>query len=697
MLRKTTTKDADDALWTIYVSEAEKSRLIVESWKHDMDGQLVFSGQDWTMVKAMTRTALEASPERDQKALVWTLKSLPGNGEFQIFADALPDVLWGPHKRRYGYEDLIRHLIYNPQIRLHWRVAGLLESCNTDSLGANEIDRRRVTCYKALWTIASLAEPIEHEFSKNFRNSSFSQELLGDYDIAVDFSAISHQFYQKSRNPETDPVAFYSLSAFTMIEWSTFHYIRAQLLQLQQDLNGYSSKGTNANASDLHQAWLSVRAKHSLLHMDPVVSIYPESGSDEIAQLCYHVDTLLQFPALILTQYFTSSAALQSLPYHWHETWPMIAADLDPSVFPQELEACLDCLVNAAMTTPNITVLGTIISALLSLWHPTDTTPIPNAIINLLNQCHNRLDLEHVLRTGGKIEAFLWAQIAPTLSNSWNGWNEELKPQTLTALWRLASMPGTPNAAPIQYLFSLQQTQKALWEALDTSRDKYLSQIMTSIVLLLKFRIVSAQFVSDNGTIADALACFRDPIFPADTAITISDQVLKAKPERRISTPYWLALYQCMACRKDEARIMFFAEFLERCSSDSLPYEAVETIGKIVIEPPKGPVHPKHQIRFAQSIHATFVAHGVTGLLNAVIESGCWDLYAEEPNGKRDMADSNDRRPWVNNPGARQKLKKTFAEYAETLNDSIEPPAVLTRIRYIHQGLSTWHPEDNAA
>jgi hypothetical protein len=61
------------------------------------------------------------------------------------------------------------------------------------------------------------------------------------------------------------------------------------------------------------------------------------------------------------------------------------------------------------------------------------------------------------------------------------------------------------------------------------------------------------------------------------------------------------------------------------------------------------------------------------------------------------MADSNDRWPWVNNPGARQKLKETFAEYAEILNDSIEPPAVLTRVQYIHQGLSAWHPEDDAA
>ncbi|KAJ7829145.1 hypothetical protein B0H13DRAFT_2116337 [Mycena leptocephala] len=676
---------------TVNVTNKSALSLDLENLEDLPDYRSSSSGTDWTMVKAMTHTALEASPERDQKALVWTLKSLPGNGELQMFADALPDLLWGPHKRRYGYEDHIRHLVYNPQTRLHWRVAGLLESCNTDSLAANEIDRRKVTCYKALWTIASLAEPM------NFRNSSVSQELLSDYNIAVDFSAISHQLCQKSRNHETDSLAFYSLSASTMMEWSTFHYIKAQLLQLREDLNSHSSKGTNTNASDIHQAWLSVRAKHSLLHMDSLVSIYPESGSDEIAQLCYHIDTLLNFPALILAQYFTSSAALQSLPYHWDETWPMIAADLDSSAFPQEFDSCLDYLVNATMTTPRITVLETIISALLSLWNPTDTTPIPNTMINLLKQCNSKLDLGGVLRSGRKIEMYLWAQFAPTLVHSWKGWNEELKLKVLTALWHLALLPGSPNVAPAQYLISLQQTQKALWETLDISPDKHLSEITTSIILLLKFRIVSAQFVSDNGTIADALACFRDPIFPVDTAITIPDKVLMANAERRISAPYWLALYQSMACRKDEARIMFFAEFLERCTPDSFPYEAVETIGNIVIGPPKGPVHPNHQIRLANGVHATFVAHCVTGLLNAVINCACWDLYAEQSNGKRDMADSDDRRPWFDNPGARRRLQETFAEYAEKLKESTETPGVLTRLQSIQQGLSAWHAEAEAA
>ncbi|KAJ7786939.1 hypothetical protein B0H14DRAFT_3506170 [Mycena olivaceomarginata] len=145
---------------TVDVTNKSALSLDLENLEDLPDYRLSSSGTDWTMVKAMTHTALEASPERDQKALVWTLKSLPGNGELQMFADALPDLLWGPHKRRYGYEDHIRHLVYNPQTRLHWRVAGLLESCKTDSLAANEIDRRRVTCYKALWTIASLAEPM---------------------------------------------------------------------------------------------------------------------------------------------------------------------------------------------------------------------------------------------------------------------------------------------------------------------------------------------------------------------------------------------------------------------------------------------------------------------------------------------------------------------------------------------------------
>jgi hypothetical protein len=71
-------------------------------------------------------------------------------------------------------------------------------------------------------------------------------------------------------------------------------------------------------------------------------------------------------------------------------------------------------------------------------------------------------------------------------------------------------------------------------------------------------------------------------------------------------------------------------------------------------------------------------------------------LYAEQSNGKRDMADSDDRRPWFDNPAARRRLHETFAEYADKLKGSIETSGVLTRLQSIQQGLSAWHPEAEA-
>ncbi|KAJ6556167.1 hypothetical protein B0H19DRAFT_140138 [Mycena capillaripes] len=481
------------------------------------------------------------------------------------------------------------------------------------------------------------------------------------------------------------------------MEWSTFHGIKGQLLQLRHNLDLYASKTTGSSMPDLRHTWLFIRAKHSLLRMDPIVSIYPESGSDEIAQLRHHIDALLPFPSLILSRYFASSAGLPSLPYRWNETWSMISADLDSSVFPQEFESCLDHLVNVAMATLNIAKVGTIISALLSLWQPTDdTTPIPSAMIDFFNQWDQGLALGNVLRAGGKIEAYLWAHFPPTLLNSCSGWNAELKPNVLTALWRLAALPGRPNVAPAAYLISLHCTQKALAETLNRFPNKHLSQITTSIVLLLKSRIASAQFVSDNGTIGDGLACFKDSIFPMESAIMIPDQVLSANAEERISAAYWLALYECMACRKDEAQIVSLAEFLEQCNSDELPYEAVETVKNIAMEPNKGSVHPKHQIRLANSVQANFVAHGVTGILNAVINCRCWNLYAEEPNGRLGVAQFDSRWPWLDNPAAHRKIRETFAAYAEKFSVSTDLPDILTRLQNILQGLGSWHPEAEA-
>ncbi|KAF8129388.1 hypothetical protein K438DRAFT_2137165, partial [Mycena galopus ATCC 62051] len=78
-----------------------------------------------TMVEAMSQRATEKSVgrfRRDYRALEWTVKSLADDTEFEPFVEGLPDVLWGPVYRRYGYEDSIHKLMRNPDLHLQQRI-----------------------------------------------------------------------------------------------------------------------------------------------------------------------------------------------------------------------------------------------------------------------------------------------------------------------------------------------------------------------------------------------------------------------------------------------------------------------------------------------------------------------------------------------------------------------------------------------
>ncbi|KAK6984095.1 hypothetical protein R3P38DRAFT_3456549 [Favolaschia claudopus] len=84
-----------------------------------------------TMVAAISRVAAETSVEgasRDRKALVWTMKSLADDTELEPFVDAIPDILWGPHAGE-------RHI-------------GILTP--------TALKRRKIICYKAMWTTIQL-------------------------------------------------------------------------------------------------------------------------------------------------------------------------------------------------------------------------------------------------------------------------------------------------------------------------------------------------------------------------------------------------------------------------------------------------------------------------------------------------------------------------------------------------------------
>ncbi|KAJ7278892.1 hypothetical protein C8J57DRAFT_1027207, partial [Mycena rebaudengoi] len=138
-------------------------------WRHptpnEPSGTLSPDPSD-TMAEAMVRRASESSDARairDQRALVWTVKSLTDEIELEPFVESIPDVLWGPNGRRGLYDKYILRLASDPEVHLVTRIEDLLRSCDSGLLSIELKERRQITCLKALWSIASLADPTRQD------------------------------------------------------------------------------------------------------------------------------------------------------------------------------------------------------------------------------------------------------------------------------------------------------------------------------------------------------------------------------------------------------------------------------------------------------------------------------------------------------------------------------------------------------
>ncbi|KAF7367096.1 hypothetical protein MSAN_00969100 [Mycena sanguinolenta] len=188
---------------------------------HKQDGKVTsLKLHDETMVEAMAHAAMKSSEEhsaRDYKALVWTMNSLTDDRELEPFIEAIPDLLWqSTYQSRY--EDHIRGLIHNPEVRLLDRIHGFLFNCYTGVLSSDVSQRRTIVTYKALWAIASLCD------KPSWMTNTSPIDLSGMYGQMYHVSQTSH------------PVSSYSVSAMTMILWSMFCMLKNDLLKAQAHL-----------------------------------------------------------------------------------------------------------------------------------------------------------------------------------------------------------------------------------------------------------------------------------------------------------------------------------------------------------------------------------------------------------------------------------------------------------------------------
>ncbi|KAJ7479125.1 hypothetical protein FB451DRAFT_1395722 [Mycena latifolia] len=158
-----------------------------------------------TVVEAVFHAATRNSAARDQRTLsltlksrlvqypfltVWTVKSLAGECELEPFVE-------GVHDGVLGADVLIT------------RIEGLLRSADSGLLPEETAARRRITCLKALWAIASLAE---RENPVPALSARFDLELI--YPLAL---------------PAAREIRHYALSTLALARWANLCAIDSSL------------------------------------------------------------------------------------------------------------------------------------------------------------------------------------------------------------------------------------------------------------------------------------------------------------------------------------------------------------------------------------------------------------------------------------------------------------------------------------
>ncbi|KAF7366948.1 hypothetical protein MSAN_00953500 [Mycena sanguinolenta] len=263
------------AFWTVskilaHILSFSHSLSVANPESPPTDIAMDSTASDDTMVEAMTRAALQVSSDRsqrDQKALVWTLKSLSDDTELEPFVEAIPDLLWSPNGRRPTYEGHILHLVHHPEVYLNTRIATLLDSCDSGLLRTSDAQRRRITCYKALWAIATLAKPTVRTLARDLDGAAlmalstthlalFGRPGVGET-IWMPIQPLNEStapvvtLHPNLKLEASDPATPYYLSALAVMACSTLIAVRARMLAIQERLATYRVELSNRRTPDM--------------------------------------------------------------------------------------------------------------------------------------------------------------------------------------------------------------------------------------------------------------------------------------------------------------------------------------------------------------------------------------------------------------------------------------------------------------
>ncbi|KAJ7453753.1 hypothetical protein FB451DRAFT_1144628 [Mycena latifolia] len=536
-----------------------------------------------TVVEAVFHTATRASVDRttrDCRALVWTVKSLADETELEPFVEGIHDVLWGPHGRRHLHDRYIVALVSHPDVKLVTRIEGLLRSADAGLLSKEAATRRRITCLKALWAIASLAErdsPI---------SASFDLGLI--YPLAL---------------PTATDTRHYALSALTVARWATFCAMGVQLEDALHLVRQYTP-AVRSDAMPVYRClhdlqpiftdnWtITTVGNEHLLLLDDAIAITEIRNYLE----AIHRDG----PYLILVEYLVGQINFEPYKYESTRATLQYLPESPPSAL---LTSALDegLAKMASMfhgkRTPEMTRADEIAGLFGSFFRHTSDgeDTFPWGLCQYLHVRDSLVARRYVVKGCHDSDA-LWSLIATTIAKLTVDRGTYTGVEQITnLLWHVAYATIRDNRnSPYLVAHCKTTTYESTLAAIVQSQHQEPATEALLKTLVVESLWSTARGERDETVIAGLVT---HPLLPADTAVN------------RGNTPsVKLGSYKLLSERVAEARVAFLAEFLEICGAIGLFDRAATTVhvlgSRIQDEYNDDPyaVHASHQIRFAKGL-----------------------------------------------------------------------------------------------
>ncbi|KAJ6590115.1 hypothetical protein DFH09DRAFT_1027357 [Mycena vulgaris] len=663
-------------------------------WSHSRPQVITRDAE--TMVEATFRQAAAPSEERlarDQKALIWTAKSLAEDIELEPFIDALPDVIDASCDRHHGYVDHIRRLISHPEVRLLERIEHLLRGCSRGMLTLDVQNRREIVCYKALWALASVEGVVTsgRQNVAHIPRSSISpgiRWLDSESDIRrhyipcralLEWSALTaahkdhEELLKKCRKdirggslPHLESALTYINQRATTIQWDVMGVVNVPFPLLKQELAAYTEYPR------VESAWSLV------------------AGLEKGVQVYYQ-----QVFLRILCDYLEACATDINLshPYRFSETIRILESSTSPSPIPLALRwrlvRTLDTLVFGPIekisTSPDIHWIDLAIHMLLAHWATSDEIDfhlltLPRGVIHYLNHRGSPARIAHIMSAPPSellhcIPATLLLGVTRPHARETDATEIVGFAGCLEAVWHLYMSCHTRLAALDPCVHQ---------PILDTIINQGSSSGSPSVVAIIKSVILHHLKHKKRDLPLDslnALAVFH----------LLPETLVKVPPEILADGTAPDALSTLCDERIIESKLLVLTEFLESCLSANLPFRAVDTVERLGAFNPHSAIHAPHQLRFAVVLKRLF-DRTEADVKHAFINLQVFDVYISNQNTKT-WPTQEPCHPWLDCTEARQNIRDALSTYLGTVSLT-NHPQIVTRLTKMLAHLEAFHRDE---